>query len=252
MTTEQQNTQVSKSNDTIQIDKLILKSNEDQFILFMSKLPGRRIRHDIRNITDDLNQINVDTILTLNETKELSYMNMTNTNVYNMDTYSTHIKRANIEHIIYPIRNNFIPKSISDYMQFLYSILINVNRYNHNRLLVHSMGGMGRTGMTVVCFELLYDYIMNENQNENKQKCIERFCHYPFVFTKFCRVCQAISNVRKARSGCINNPLQILYVHEFYARLKSPSYMKQIKNIIALNEKFLLNNFEELRLPTSI
>ena len=65
--------------------------------------------------------------------------------------------------------------------------------------------------------------------NENKQKCIERFCHYPFVFTKFCRVCQSISNVRKARSGCINNPLQILYVHEFYARLKSPSYMKQIK-----------------------
>ena len=170
MTTEQQNTQVSKSNDTIQIDKLILKSNENEFILFMSKLPGRRIRHDIRNITDDLNQINVDTILTLNETKELSYMNMTNTNVYNMDTYSMHIKRANIEHIIYPIRNHFIPKSISDYMQFLYSILINVNRYNHNRLLVHCMDGMGRTGMTVVCFELLYDYIMNENQQRKQTK----------------------------------------------------------------------------------
>ncbi|CAF3295734.1 unnamed protein product, partial [Rotaria sp. Silwood2] len=34
---------------------------------FMSKLPGRRIRHDIRNIEDDLNQIQVHTIITLNE-----------------------------------------------------------------------------------------------------------------------------------------------------------------------------------------
>ena len=247
MTIDQQNSQVGKSNDRLQIDELLLKSNEQQLILFMSKLPGRRLRHDIRHITDDMNEINVDTILTLNESKELS-----NNKLYNMDIYSNHIKRANIEHILYPIRIHFIPKSISDYIQFLYSILIHLIRYNHNRLLVHCMNGVGRTGMTVVCIQLLYDYIINENEEEKKQKFIERVFHYPFLLKNSCRVCQAIFNVRKARPGCIHNPLQILFVHEFYARLKSPSYMQQIKHIINLNEKFLLNNFEELRLPINL
>ncbi len=242
MTIEQQNNEILKDAEPLQIDKLILKStNNDEFILFMSKLPGRRIRQDIRNIEEDLNQIQVDTILTLNEIKELSFMNMTNKNVYNMDTYSMHIKRANIEHIIYPIRDRFIPKSISDYIQFIYSIIINVNRFHRNRILVHCMGGMGRTGMTIVCLELAYEYIManNNNKQEKKQKFIERFCHYPLLLTNYCRVCQAISNVRKVRPGTIHNPLQIMFVHEFYARLKSPSYMLQIKRILDLNEKLL-------------
>jgi protein tyrosine phosphatase len=249
MTIEQQNNQLIKTNDIFQIDKLILKANiNDEFILFMSILPGRRIRDDIRNITDDLNQINVDTILTLNETKEFSFMNMTNKNPYDMDIYSMHIKRACMEHIVYPIRDHFIPKSISDYIQFLYSIVINLNRLNRNRLLIHCMGGMGRTGMTVVCFELIYEYIMNENEQETKQNLIERFFHYPFLLEKSCRVCQAIGNVRKARPGTIPNALQVLFVHELYARLKSPSYMEQIKNIISLNEKLLSDHFNELHL----
>jgi protein tyrosine phosphatase len=216
----------------------------------MSKLPGRRIRDDIRNIIDDLNEIDVDIILTLNETKELSFMNMTNKNIYNMDTYSMHIKRANIEHIIYPIRDRFIPKSLSDYIQFIFTIIINSNRFNHNRILVHCMGGMGRTGMTIVCLELAYEYI---DEQENKQKFIERFFHYPFLLTNSCRVCQAISNVRTARPGTIHNPLQIMFVHEFYARLKSSSYMEQIKNILNLNDNILLNNQDEfhLRLNTT-
>jgi len=254
MTKEEQNNQLSKlnNNQTLQIDKILLKSNENECILFMSKLPGRRIHDDIRNIIDDLNEIHVDIILTLNETKEFSYMNMTNNNYYNMDIYSTHIKRANIEHIIYPIRDHFIPKSISDYMQFLYTIIININRSNHNRLLVHCMNGMGRTGMTIVCFELLYDYIMNENEQKKSQNFIERFCHYPFLLENSCRVCQSISNVRKLRPKSLLNPLQILFLHEFYARLKSPSYIQQIKNIIILHEKFLLNNFQDLHLPIDI
>ena len=48
-------------------------------------------------------------------------MNMTNKNPFNMNTYSMHIKRVNIQHVIYPIRDRFIPKSISDYIQFIYS-----------------------------------------------------------------------------------------------------------------------------------
>jgi protein tyrosine phosphatase len=219
----------------------------------MSKLPGRRIRTDIRDIIDDLRVINVDTILTLNEPKELSIMNMTNSNTYTMDVYSMHIKRANIEHIIYSIRNHFIPKSISDYMQFLYTIILNINRsHPHYRLLVHCLDGMGRTGMTIVCLELLYDYIMNENDRKKSQKFFERICHYPFTLKNSCRVCQSISNLRKIRSNCLINPLQILFIHEFYARLKSPSYMKQIQNIIQIHENFLLNTFEELRLPIDI
>jgi len=243
MTIEQQNSEVLKEVEHIQINELVLKSSDtNQLILFMSILPGRRIRDDIRCIEDDLNHIQVDTIITLNETKELSFMNMTNKNIYNMDTYSMHIKRANIEHIKYPIRDRFIPKSISDYIQLIYSIIIHANHFHRNRLLVHCMGGMGRTGMTIVCLELVYEYI---NQQDEQQNFIERFCHYPFLLTKSCRVCQAISNVRKARPGTIHNPLQIMFAHEFYARLKSSSYMQQIKHIFNLNEDRLLNNQDE-------
>jgi len=252
MAIEQQNNHLLKTNNTFHVDKLILKSNENELILFMSEFPGKRIYHDRHNIGNDLNRINLDTILTLNETKELSFMNMRNTNLYNMDAYSMDIKRANLAHIIYPIRNRFIPKSISDYMQFLYGIIINVNRFNRNRLLVHCMRGLGRTGMTIVCFELLYEYMMNENEQKEEQKIIERFCHYPFLLENYCRVCKAILNVRTTRPGSIHNPLQILFVHEFYARLKSSPYMQQIKNISNLNEKLLLTNFEELRLPINL
>jgi protein tyrosine phosphatase len=252
MTTEQQNNEIPKDVKLLRVDKHIIKSpNDDELILFMSQLPGRRIRHDIRNIQDDLNQIQAHTIITLNESKELSFMNMTNKNIYNMDTYSTHIKRANIEHIMYPIRDRFIPKSISDYIQFIYSIILNANHFNRTQILVHCMGGMGRTGMTVVCLELVYEYVMkNNNDKDKKQRFMERFCHYPFLLTNTCRVCQAISNVRKTRPGTIHNPLQIMFAHEFYARLMSNSYMKQIKNILNLNEKLLSTNDEEFQSPT--
>ncbi|CAF3680357.1 unnamed protein product [Rotaria socialis] len=248
MTLEQQNSEISKDVERLSIDKLLLKStNNNELILYMSKLPGRRIRHDIRNIEDDLNQIQVHTIITLNEPKELSFMNMINKNIYNMDIYSMHVKRANIQHIIYPIRDRFIPKSISDYIQFIYSVIINANRVNYNRILVHCMGGMGRTGMTVVCLELVHEYIMKTtDEQEEKTTLIERFCHYPFLLENYCRVCQAILNVRKARRGTIHNPLQIMFVHEFYARLTSPTYMRQIKKNFELHERLLENDHREL------
>ena len=84
MTIEQQTNENLKDVKDIQIDKLVLKfsnNNNKELLLFMSVLPGRRIRHDIRNIQDDLKHIQVDTILTLNELKELSFMNMT-TKIY--------------------------------------------------------------------------------------------------------------------------------------------------------------------------
>jgi hypothetical protein len=104
--------------------------------------------------------------------------------------------------------------------------------------------------MTIVCLELVYEYIMKEQ--ETKQTCVERFCHYPFLLSKFCRVCQAISNVRKARPGTIHNPVQIMFIHEFYARLKSSSYMQKIKNVINLNEKLLSNRQDEIYSPLNI
>lgn len=245
MTIEQQTSEISKDMEQLQIDQHIVKLTNDnkELILSMSKLPGRRIRHDIRNIEDDITQIQAHTIITLNEPKELSFMNMTNKNIYNMDIYSMHIKRANIQHILYPIRDRFIPKSISDYMQFLYSVIINANRTNRNHILVHCMGGMGRTGMTVVCLELMYEYIMkNSTQHEENQNFIERFVHYPLLLKDHCQVCRSISTVRKVRPGTIHNPLQILFAHEFYARLKSPSYMHQIKKIVQINTRLLSNS----------
>lgn len=243
MTIEQQTTENVAEIEPIHLDQLILKApNTEQLILSMSILPGRRIRHDIRNIQDDLTHIHVDTIITLNESKELSFMNMTNKNLFDMDVYSTHIKRANIEHIHYPIRDRFIPKSISDYIQFLYSVILNAQRTNRQRILVHCMGGMGRTGMTIVCLELLYEHLMENNPgNERKQNFLERICHYPFVFQRTCRVCQAIDNLRQIRPGTIHNPLQILFVHEVYARFKSNSYMQEIKHCFNLREDPLLN-----------
>ena len=256
MTIEQQNNQLSKSNSqTFEVDQLILKSNADELLLFMSKLPDRRVHHDIRNILNNLQSIHVNTILTLNESKEFSIINIPNNNnnySYDMDAYSMHIQRANIEHIIYSIRNHFIPKSISDYMQFLYSVIINLNRLRQNRLLVHCLDDLSRTGMTIICLELLYEYIMNEHEREAKQKFVERIVHYPFLLAKSCRVCQSIYNLQQIRMNSLSNPLQILFIHEFYARLKSPSYMQEIQNIIHLHEKFLLNTVEQLRLPINI
>lgn len=254
MTIEQQHNEIPRDVERLHLDQLTLKSSDDnELILSMSKLPGRRIRHDIRNIEDDLTQIQAHTIITLNEAKELSFMNMTNQNKYTMDTYSMHVKRANIHHILYPIRDRFIPKSISDYMQFIYSIVIDASRTNRNHILIHCMGGMGRTGMTVVCIELVYEYITKTvYEKENHQSFIERIYHYPFLLTNYCRVCQAIANVRKTRPGTIHNPLQILFAHEFYARLKSSLYMRQIKRIFELNEKLLSRNNDDLILPKTI
>ncbi|CAF2357584.1 unnamed protein product [Rotaria sp. Silwood2] len=246
---EQQNNQLSITNDTCQFDKFLLKSNDNEFFLFISKLSNQHIDYDINNLVDSLNEINVDIVLTLNETNKFSYMNITNNKNSHIDLYSMHFKRANIEHIIYPIYDHCIPKSVSDYMQFLYSIIIN---FNHNNLFIHYMGRMERIGMTIVCFELLYNYIMNENEQKKEQKFIERVCHYPLLLENYCRVCQSISNVRKIRPTSIHNPLQILYVHEFYARLKSVSYMEHIKNIINLNEKYVMNYFEELHGPINM
>ena len=245
MTVEQQGLEPPTSTEPLRIDQYIVKSKgTEQLILFMSRLPGRRVRHDIRSISADLAQMHVNAIVTLNEIKELSFMNMTDKNVYNMETFSSHVKRANIEHLIYPIRDRFIPKSISDYMQFLYTIILYVNRSERNRLLVHCMGGMGRTGMTVVCLELIYGYIVG-GEEEQGQRFFERFCHYPFLLTHCCRVCNTIAKVRQARKGTIHNPLQIIFAHEFYARLKSASYMQQIKGILQHNETLLSNRHEE-------
>lgn len=256
LTHEQRMNSFSKPNhrSSWQMNHLLIESNEQQFFVYMSKLPGRRIRDDIRNVHNDLQEISVDTILTLNENKEFSIMNLSNTDLFNLDVYSMHIKRANIEHLIYPIRNHFIPKSISDYMQFLYSMLLNFTQTNsNNRLLIHSLNGLGRTGMTIVCVELLYEYLMNENQQrDEKQKFFERICHYPFLLINSCRVCRSIKQVNTIRSKCLSNPLQIFFIHEFYARLRSSSYMEQIKNIVHCQEKSLLNLLEDFRSPLEI
>ena len=253
MTTEQQSAVPAQDTEPLKVDQVQFRSSTGhELTLFMSKLPGRRIRHDIRSIKDDLEQIQVHTIITLNEIKELSFMNMTKKNLYSMDIYAMHIKRANIEHLIYSVRDRFIPKSISDYIQFLYSMVMNVRNTNRNRILVHCMGGMGRTGMTVVCLDLMFEHLMtSEGEPERAQTFVERVCHYPLLLTSSCRVCQSIGNVRQARPGAIHNPLQIIFAHEFYGRLKSGSYMRDIKHILQHNENLLSNNQDDFYTSTN-
>ena len=242
MTNEQQNGALPKDTVPLKVDQLVLQTSEnDQLFLHMSILPGRRIRHDIRNIEDDLNQLQqIQTIITLNESKEFSFMSMTRKNVFDMDTYSMRIKRANLEHIIYPIRDRFIPKSLGDYIQFIVSVMINARNMNRSRILVHCMDGMSRTGMTIVCLELTYDYLTRSENN--KQTFVERFFHYPLILPRLCRVCQAICNIRQIKTEMMCNPMQILFVHEFYARLKSNAYMQQIETFLKQNEMALLNH----------
>lgn len=253
MTTEQQSAVPPQDTQPLKVDQVQFRSTTGhELTLLMSKLPGRRIRHDIRSIKDDLEQIQVHTIITLNEIKELSFMNMTKKNLYSMDIYAMHIKRANIEHLIYSVRDRFIPKSISDYIQFLYSVVMNVRNTNRNRILVHCMGGMGRTGVTVVCLDLMFEHLMKpEDEPERAQTFVERVCHYPLLLTSSCRVCQSIGNVRQARPGAIHNPLQIIFAHEFYARLKSGSYMRDIQHILQHNENLLSNNQDDFYTSTN-
>lgn len=255
MTIEQQNGEMPENNSPFKIDEFSLRSSSStaddvaHLTLYMSKLPGRRLRHDIRNIQRDLEQIHVDTIISLNEIKELSFMDMTKKNIYNMDTYAMYLKRANIEHLLYPIRDRFIPKSISDYIQFLFSLVINSQNTNRKRVLIHCMGGMGRTGLTAVCIDLIFEYLITDRHKETtfrrKQTFVERLCHYPFLFPRFCRVCQSIVRVRQSRPGTIHNPLQIIFAHEFYARLRSTTYMKDIRRIIEHAENLLSNHQDQ-------
>lgn len=228
--TPEENKNPSRENlAPLKIDSFQLDEN---LTLFMSKLPGRRIRNDVRRIEDDLEQIQVDLIVTLNEPKEFSTMNFDENRPYNLQVYSDFIRRANIQHFVYSIRDRFIPKSISEYMTFLCQVLVDAETKNHKKILVHCMGGMGRTGLTVVCLDLLKSsFDENLQQDEN---CIERIFHYPFLFENSCRVCRSIARVRKARKGTIHNPLQIIFAHEFNARLRSKPYIDQIKKNLQL------------------
>lgn len=252
MTSEQQNGEIPETSSPLKIDEYRLSSSSssnDDFILFLSKLPGRRLRHDIRNLQRDLEQIQVDTVITLNEVKELSFMDMTKKNLFNMETYAMHLKRANIEHLLYPIRDRFIPQSISDYIQFLYILVLNCQNTNRRRILIHCMGGMGRTGLTAVCLDLIFEYVNEEQHSsspERTETLIERLCHYPCLIPRFCRVCRSINAVRRARPGTIHNPLQVIFAHEFYARLRSKSYMNDIRRIIEHQEN-LLSNHQDLQ-----
>lgn len=242
---QQKNKQLQIEGEAFQIDKLVLKAKENEFWLFMSKSLNNPMDYDINNIIHSLNEINVDIVLTLNETTKLSSADITDNYQSNIDVCSASIKRSNIEHIVYSAQDHCIPKSISAFIQFLYNTILVFNRSNLNHLYVHGMGGMEINSLTIVCFKLLYDHMMDENEQQKEQKFIERICHYPLLLVNYCRVCQAISNVRKTRPGSVYNPLQILYVHEFYARLKSLSYMQHIKNINDLNEKYLLSRCED-------
>lgn len=239
------------SNDELsQFDKFTLKSNGKELLLFISKLPHNHRNFNINAIIDNLNQIEIDIILTLIETSKISQMNLSTSRHSSIDSYTIQMKQTNIEHITYPVNSRCIPKSISDYIQFLYWVILGFLYSDRKHLFINYIGDMERIGMTLVCFELLYEYITDENQQKKPQKFLERISHYPLLMDNHCRVCQSISNVRKIRPRSIHNPLQVLYVHEFYARLKSLSYMKDIKDIV--NQKFITSNIEELQYPTNM
>src|ERR1700722_13464803 len=120
MTVAQQNSELFKIDEhTLKLD------NDSQISLFMSKLSGRRIRSDIRRLSIDLNQIQVDTMITLNEDKEISFINMVNENISDKNTFSTYVKEANIEHIVYPIPDRFISKSMHHYMKMIVNLVMN-------------------------------------------------------------------------------------------------------------------------------
>jgi hypothetical protein len=223
-------------------EQLIVRSTgQNDFVLIMSVIP---IEHR-RDLIEYAHQIQVDLILTLSDIEDLSWLFSPERNIHHAQFHSFYNRRMNIEQLFYPIRNRFIPKSISDYMQFLYGIIENITRLNHRRILIHSRGGLGRTGLTMICLSLFYEYMMTSRDENDEdidgtpQRFVERFYHYPFILKQSCRVCQSLVDLRKLKKDMLYNPLQILFIHEFYARLKSPSYMQQIKDILQLNDKLI-------------
>ena len=223
-------------------EQLVVRSiGHDDLVLIMPVVP---IEHR-RELIEYAHKIQVDLILTLNEIDDLSWLFSPERHTHHVQFHSFYNRRMNIEQLFYPIRNRFIPKSISDFMQFLYCIIGNITRFNHRRILIHSRGGLGRTGLTMICLRLLYECTMNSNReledddDDDPQRLVERFNHYPFILDQSCRVCQTMVDLRKLKKDMLYNPLQILFIHEFYARLKSPSYMQQIKDILQLNDKLI-------------
>jgi len=231
------------------IERMSFQSSDNELVLHTSSMTNELICNQIESFLNDLSQLNINTILTLSESREFRTQHSSRKARRILDNYSMQVKRAEMQHLIYSIRAHFIPRSISDYMQFLYTIIRNISRSNQSHFFIHSMSSIGRNQMMIVSLDLLYDYLIKKNQQE---KFVERFFHYPFRLPRFCRVCQSIGHIQQLTNQNALNPVQIYFLHEFYARLKTSTYMEQIRQIIDNHEKLLLSTFDDLQLSINI
>ncbi|CAF1664167.1 unnamed protein product, partial [Didymodactylos carnosus] len=126
MTLDQQQ-EICYTNEIIDVNQLVVRYNDtDDAFICMCKLPGRKTRRDVRNLSTDLtyiqNTYNIDIIVTLNEEKDLSFMN-TNYEQFDFNIYVNSIKSRNIQHIYHSIRDKFIAKSMRNYINFIFKIV---------------------------------------------------------------------------------------------------------------------------------
>lgn len=180
----------------------------------MSVLPGRCRGSVRRNVDKDLdrvkNHFSIDTIVSLMPEEQLAEMKVSN------------LIKAVEDHGMVSIMHGWRDKWIPDYSSLDFTIALVHKAISRIRrgdsVLIHCMGGKGRTGLLAVCILINLGYTLPES----------------------------IAIIRRSRRGCIHNPLQLYYL-SWYC-----NYYNQINYYKSNNIEIPLDYKDELDQPIAL
>jgi len=146
----------------------------------MSMCPGRNKRNWRRDLSEDIKKLKthkIQTVVTLVCQEELNSMGIPDLHM--------RLNEHDIETVHFQIKDKWVPEYMEDLVAMVQMMLVRIER--QRCILVHCNGGKGRTGLVVVSTLVALGVPIDE----------------------------AVSVVRKARDGMIQNPAQLIYVRAF-------------------------------------
>ena len=180
----------------------------------MSVLPGRCRGHVKRNVDGDLDRVkshfSIDTIISLMPEEQLAEMKVSN------------LKKSVGDHGMVSIMSGWRDKWVPDYSSLDFTVALVHQAIDRIRrgdsILIHCMGGKGRTGLLATCILINLGYTLPES----------------------------IAIIRRARRGCIHNPLQLYYLNWYC------NYYNQLKYYKLNNIELPLDYKDELDQPIAL
>jgi len=146
----------------------------------MSMCPGRNKKNWRRDLSEDIKKmkaVGIQTVFTLVCQPELDSMGIPD--------LLMRLNEHDIETVHLQITDKWIPSRMEDLVAIVQMMLVRIER--ERTILVHCNGGKGRTGLVVVATLVALGVSVDE----------------------------AVTAIRTARSGMIQNPAQLLYVRVF-------------------------------------